>query len=155
MDKLKQGAVVSHRYATENLLKTIETVLGLPPIGLNDALAEPMSEVFDPAVDAWSFEPTVPDVLRKTALPLPTTTIAAASCPPATRSASYWRAAMAGQDFAVEDHLDTVAFNLALWRGLKGDAPYPTVRDGRDLRESRAFLLAAEDTATDNRCVRR
>jgi hypothetical protein len=50
---------------------------------------------------------------------------------------------MAGQDFSREDHLDTAAFNLALWRGLKGDAPYPRARDGRDLRSDRARLVGA------------
>ena len=30
---------------------------------------------------------------------------------------------MTGQDFTVEDHLDTVKFNAALWRGLKEGAP--------------------------------
>ena len=45
---------------------------------------------------------------------------------------------MAGQDFSSEDQLDTPRFNRALWRGLKGDAPYPARRDGRDLRDGRA-----------------
>jgi hypothetical protein len=50
---------------------------------------------------------------------------------------------MAGQDFSSEDRLDTPRFNRALWRGLKGDAPYPARRDGKNLREGRAALLAA------------
>jgi hypothetical protein len=54
---------------------------------------------------------------------------------------------MAGQDFSQEDRLDTPAFNLALWRGLKGDAPYPADREGRDLRRGRAALLAAYSPA--------
>ena len=36
----------------------------------------------------------------------------------------------------------TAAFNLALWRGLKGDAPYPAERDGRDLSHDRAELVS-------------
>jgi len=50
---------------------------------------------------------------------------------------------MKGQDFSAEDRLDTARYNLALWRGLKGDAPYPARRDGRDLSQNRAALLAA------------
>ncbi len=50
---------------------------------------------------------------------------------------------MAGQDFSREDHLDTAAYNLALWRGLKGDAPYPAARSGANLRIGRARLLRA------------
>lgn len=49
---------------------------------------------------------------------------------------------MKGQDFGAEDHLDTAKFNLALWHGLKGDAPYPAARNGRDLRTGRAALLS-------------
>jgi hypothetical protein len=51
---------------------------------------------------------------------------------------------MAGQDFSTIDHLDTRAFNHALWRGLGPAAPYPT-RTGADLRENRAELLAKAD----------
>jgi hypothetical protein len=50
---------------------------------------------------------------------------------------------MQGQDFSGEDRLDTAAFNLALWRGLKDQAAYPTARDGRDLRDHRERLRAA------------
>ena len=135
---VKQGAVVSHRYATVNLVRTIETVLGLSPMGLNDALAEPMAEIFDPAKPDWTFNAVVPGVLRTTALPLPPATTAQASCAVPTRSSAYWTVAMKGQDFSTEDHLNTATFNLALWRGLKGDAAYPAKRDGADLRRGRA-----------------
>ena len=140
---VKQGAVISHRYATVNVLRTIEAVLGTGPMGLNDALAEPMAELFDPGRAEWTFTATVPDILRTTALPLPPRMAAAADCPARGRSAAYWAAAMAGQDFSREDHLDTARFNAALWKGLKGTETYPTVRDGRDLRENRERLLAS------------
>jgi hypothetical protein len=98
--------------------------------------------VFDPDRGAWTFDAIVPAVLRTTTLPLPPATTAEAPCAMRHRSANYWAGAMAGQDFSSEDHLDTAAFNLALWRGLKGDEPYPTRRDGRDLRNNREPLLA-------------
>src|SRR5262249_52620822 len=44
---VRQHAVVSTRYTTVNVVKTIEEVLGIGPIGLNDALAAPMSDIFD------------------------------------------------------------------------------------------------------------
>jgi DNA-binding beta-propeller fold protein YncE len=68
---VRQGAVVSTRYTTVNVLKTIETILGIGPIGLNDAFAAPMSEVFDPKATAWSYKAIVPEPLRATRLPLP------------------------------------------------------------------------------------
>jgi len=140
---VKHGAVVSRRYTTVNLVRTIEAVLGLEPMGLTDALAEPMGAVFDTAQARWSFDARVPGVLRTTKLPLPPLTSAQAGCVEAPhRSRDWWAKAMAGQNFDVEDHLDTPAFNRALWRGLKGDsAPYPSLRDGRDLSQDRAQLL--------------
>ena len=43
---VKQGALVSSSYNTVNFLRTIEEVLGLPPMNLNDALARPMTDIF-------------------------------------------------------------------------------------------------------------
>jgi DNA-binding beta-propeller fold protein YncE len=141
---VRHGAVVSQRYTTVNMLTTMEAVLGLSPMGLNDALAEPMGAVFDTHQADWTYQARVPPVLRSTALPLPPPTSAEVGCPTApSRSAAWWAKAMAGQDFSVEDHLDTPAYNRALWLGLKGAAAFPTARDGRDLRLHRAALLAA------------
>jgi hypothetical protein len=48
---------------------------------------------------------------------------------------------MAGQNFALEDRLDTDAFNAALWAGLAGRAPEASVRSGLNLSENREQLL--------------
>ena len=115
---VKQGAVVSKRYTTVNVVRTMVDVLGLDPLGLNDAMAEPMSDVFDVSQANWSYRPLVPPVLRSTTLPLPPAASACVARP--KHSAAYWAAAMAGQDFSSEDKLDTARFNRALWKGLKG-----------------------------------
>jgi len=95
---VKQGAIVSTRYSTVNMLRTIEDILGVEPLGLNDGLQRPMTDVFTKVNKPWSFSPIVPDVLRTTQLPLPpstaanrlpqTKTVRGFSRPP--RSASYW-----------------------------------------------------------------
>ena len=41
-----KNAVVSTPYTTLNFVRTMEEVLGLPPMNLNDALAAPMSDIF-------------------------------------------------------------------------------------------------------------
>jgi len=134
--------------ASASACATIEAVLGLAPMGLNDALARPMSGVFDTTRADWSFKVTVPAVLRSTRLPLPPETAAEGACLSApSRSAAWWAAAMAGQNFNEEDRLDTAAYNRALWRGLKGDAAYPTARSGRDLSQGRAAMLTAGGAA--------
>ncbi|TPG14590.1 hypothetical protein EAH84_03125 [Sphingomonas oligophenolica] len=141
---VKQHALVSTRYTTVNVLRTIEAVLGLAPLGLNDSLASPMADIFDPALTDWTFTARAADVLRTTQLPIPTDRfaprVALAGC--GLRDAAYWTAAMKGQDFRTEDHLDTNAFNAALWRGL-GNGPQPTERTNDDLRTQRAALLTA------------
>ncbi|HEY6047673.1 MAG TPA: hypothetical protein VIV07_01355, partial [Sphingomicrobium sp.] len=143
---VRRGALVSTRYTTINVLRTIEAVLGLKPMGLNDALAMPM-DVFDPTQTEWTYQAEAADVLRTTQLPIPDNRFnarQAASCP--AHSAAFWSAAMAGQDFSSEDRLDTPRFNAALWQGL-GSGAEPTVRDGRDLRSARPELLEAGSKA--------
>jgi DNA-binding beta-propeller fold protein YncE len=139
---VRHGALVSTRYTTINILRTMEAVLGLKPLNLNDALAMPMADVFDPAQLRWTYRAEAADVLRSTQLPIPADRFGlrqTATCP--GRSAAWWTAAMKGQDFTREDRLDTAAFNSALWRGL-GSGPEPLARDGRDLRQNRLLLLA-------------
>ena len=44
----KAGAVVHTRYDQVSVLRTIELILGLKPLSINDALATPMYDAFDP-----------------------------------------------------------------------------------------------------------
>ena len=143
---VKQNALVSAHYTTVSMLRTIEGVLGLRPMGLNDGLASPMDEVFDLSQSAWRYRAIVPDVLRQTQLPLPAK--AASLAGPILcremwlRDQAYWERVSAGQNFTVEDHLDVDAFNHALWAGRQGRwARYP-IRNGVDLRDGRDVLLA-------------
>jgi hypothetical protein len=98
---VRQHAVVPTRYTTVSVVKTIEEILGIGPIGLNDALAAPMSDVFDPNQFSWSYKAIVPDVLRSTKLPLPPDDHARIEYP--KHPVRYWTNAMAGQDFSVPD----------------------------------------------------
>jgi hypothetical protein len=124
---VKRGAVISTRYSTVNLVKTIERLLDLPPLGLNDSIALPMSDAFDTTAlsKPWAYTASWPQPLDATALPKPAGQ--QASERPSgilpERPAAWWSAAMAGQNFASEDKLDTEKFNAALWRGMKGTTP--------------------------------
>jgi YVTN family beta-propeller protein len=148
---VKQGAVVSRRYTTVHMLRTIEDILGIEHMGLNDAFAEPMTEVFQMEKSDWNYSPIVPEVLRTTQLPLPAHATGEAGSSAATcaesgalplRDAAYWEEKARGLDFAVEDHLDTARFNRLLWEGLKGEGvSYPKARSGRNLRLHRDRLL--------------
>jgi DNA-binding beta-propeller fold protein YncE len=132
---VRQHAVVSTRYTTVNVLKTVEEILGIEPIGLNDALAFPMSDVFDSNAATWSYEAIVPDVLRSTELPLPAGDHVSTSVP--AHSARYWTRLMSGQDFSGPDRINPATFNRALWRGVKRGMAFPgsSVRRDRRLNE--------------------
>jgi YVTN family beta-propeller protein len=145
---VKQGAVVSERYNSVSMLRTIEEVLGMKPLGLNDAVQAPMSSVFSTKQATWSYSAHVPAVLRTTQLPLPPPSSSEkpaagghASLRPA-HGAAYWAEKTQGYDFSSEDKLDAAGFNLVLWNGLKGETePYPSERDGRDLSKDRQRML--------------
>jgi DNA-binding beta-propeller fold protein YncE len=144
---VKQGAVVSQRYNTVSMLRTIEEVLGIKPLGLNDAVQPPMAEVFSTQATPWTYQARVPALLRSTQLPLPpapdSSPGGAVSSPP-THGAQYWEAQTAGLDFSAEDRVDSERFNLILWQGIMGeDHPYPAERSGLDLRKNRKELLKA------------
>lgn len=147
---VKRGAVASKHYSNPSMLRTIVDILRMEPMGLQVALAHPMSEVFDKSSRNWTYTAIVPEVLRTTELPLPART-AANSLPFTERakryatsrhSAAYWEEKMRGQDFLTMDNLDTDRFNRVLWEGLMGpDVPYPTHRHGLQLSRNRKALL--------------
>lgn len=153
---VRQGAVVSTHYSTVNMLRTIEDILGMQPMGLNDGLQAPMSDVFTRELKKWDYTPIVPEALYSTTLPLPrknsTNQLPAAKLrnPSPIHDAAYWAGVMRGFDFRRPDHLDTMRFNRAVWVGLKGEGvPYPTIRSGLDLRNNREkLLLQVEDVKT-------
>ena len=147
---VRQGAVISRPYNTVNMIRTIEEVLGLDPMGLTDGLATPMTDVFEPMSRPrpWTYDAIVPEVLRTTDLPVPgavpmnPTAFQSASVWP-LQTAQYWDRALTGQDFSREDSVDANLFNRVLWQGIKGEnVPYPVLRDGRDLSANRKMLLA-------------
>jgi hypothetical protein len=153
---VRREELVTKHYTTVSMIRTIVDVLGIEPAGLNDALAEPMADVFKTRPEPWTYTAIVPSVLYSTALPVPPMTTAnrqrdsmgGSSVPTRpTRSAEYWERAMAGQEFDREDDLDTDRFNLALWTGLRGEGvPYPEVRHGRDMRRDRERLIRQHAT---------
>ncbi len=130
---VKHGAVISDRYTTVNLLRTMEDILGLKPLNVHDANARPMASVFDLSNASWDYRARVPDMLRTTSLPLPQQHGAANTARP-LHDAAYWADATKQFDFSTEDRLDAGAYNRILWSGMKGDAPYPATRDGRNRR---------------------
>lgn len=147
---VRQGVLISTHYTTVSMVRTIQEVLGLPPLGINDGLTAPMADLFDRQQYAWDYQAVIPNILYTTQLELPMKASALVAMAPTScldkpkQEPAYWEAAMQGQNFSIEDKLDAEAFNRAIWTGLRGDkVAYPEVRHGRDLREGRDSLLKA------------
>ena len=57
---VKRGAVVSDSYDQLSLLRTVELILGLDPINLNDGLSAPMFDIFSQKADFSTYIPPAP-----------------------------------------------------------------------------------------------
>ncbi len=118
---VRQGAVVSARYSTVNVLRTIEDILGMDHLSLLDAHQRPMTAVFDLRQLQWAFRAAPSDLLYRTSLPLPPRQ-ATGPVPASTHDAAWWAAATRGYNWSAEDRIDARAFARLLRRGL-GLAP--------------------------------
>ena len=114
---VKHGSVIHERYSTVNMVRTIEDVLGLGPLNINDAYQRPMTAAFDLRQSASAFHDA--------------------------QSAAYWARETRGFDWSQEDRVPAVLFNQILWKGLTGGLPYPAARDRQDLSRDRAAVLKA------------
>jgi len=151
---VKQGKVVSIRHNTIDMVRTMEEALGLGPMNLNDALAQPMSEIFDTSSQTpenWSFTAAPAAILYCTSLPLPSPAI---PCNDPTPNAKYWARVTRGMDFTDADLVDGEQFNRILWKGLMGSRPYPSRPTGKDLRQNRDQLLARYRRSLVSKVVR-
>jgi DNA-binding beta-propeller fold protein YncE len=137
---VKQHAVVSTPYTTLSMFRTIEDILGIAHQNLNDALALPMTDVFETRASEWTFTATPSDLLYGTQLPLPPIAAGHRVLYPA-HNAAYWAKVTAGMDFSAPDRIDFDQYNHILWDGLMGNKPYPATRSGLDLRLNRAQPL--------------
>jgi YVTN family beta-propeller protein len=136
---VKQGVVVSTAYNTTDFVRTIEEVLGLGPLNMNDALAVPMADAFDLTRADWTYTATPSALLMNTTLPITFPSAMKRIRP--THDAGYWTKMTAGMDFSAEDRINFDQYNHILWQGLMGDKSYPEEPTGNDLRANRAKLL--------------
>jgi YVTN family beta-propeller protein len=122
----RRGAVVSTQYNTTSLLRTLEQILGLPPMNQFDATAVPLWDAFTDEPDLAPFD-AVPANVPLDQMNPPARRIAD---PVARRDAL----ASARMDFRQVDRAPEDALNRILWRAMKGTRePYPewAVSSGR------------------------
>jgi YVTN family beta-propeller protein len=139
---IKRGVTDSHYWTIINMVRTIEQVLGLPPMNQNDAAAAPMSELFTdkPDFTPYTFEPNrIPlDTLNgtpgsdKPAVPTTPTTPTTPPTPEKTELEKQWmdwsdknKDKFSGQN-AGPDKVNGNLLNRVVWYSTKGyDQPYP------------------------------
>jgi YVTN family beta-propeller protein len=114
----KRGQVVSTRYNTTSILRTIEQILGLPPMNQFDASAVPLWDAFTDTADLRPFV-SVPNNVPLDEMNPPSLALAD---PVARRDAL----ASARMNFREVDRAPEDALNRILWRAVRGTSePYP------------------------------
>jgi YVTN family beta-propeller protein len=114
----KRGAVVGTQYNTTSLIRTIEQILGLPPMNQFDATATPMFDCFTGTPDLTPFDAVPANIPLDTMNPLKDQIADALLRRQAIQSA---RLNFKRIDACPEDTL-----NRILWHAVKGSAaPYP------------------------------
>jgi YVTN family beta-propeller protein len=142
---VKQGAVVHERYSTVNMVRTIEDVLGLGHLNLNDEYQRPMTDVFDLRQAVWSYTAITPaPIARELGIALKQSQLAPAFHD--AQPALYWARQTRGFDWSQEDRIPAVLFNQILWKGLTDGVPYPAARNEKDLSRNRETLLKEHTT---------
>lgn len=114
-------------YTTSSVLRTMELILGMPPMTQYDAAATPLWRCFDTVATAFSYKAIVPSINleeRNTAV-------------------NEWQRRSEGFNFAKEDANNDLEFNWVLWNGLKSGRPFPGPRRS-------AFVLPVEKEDEDD-----
>ena len=110
---VKRHFVDSTPYTTTSMLKTIELILGLPPMTQYDAGARSMWRCFSQTADTSQF--------HHLAANIPLNQV--------NQKQNRWQAMSDKYDFDTEDNVPDIEFNQVLWHGIKGDtAVYPGLR---------------------------
>ena len=109
---VKRGFIDHTMYSTSSMLRTIELILGLPPMSQYDAAATPMYRCFtakadtaqfthhDANVDLYEYNLAMGELNRKSEL----------------------------MDFSQPDRVPDIELSMLLWKSIRGTTPYPGIR---------------------------
>ena len=114
----RRGVTVSTQYNTTSVLRTMEQILGIPPMNVFDASAEPMFDCFTETADPTPFVALPSNIALDEMNPQPT-----AIADPQLRADALLCETF---NFAEIDRAPEDALNRILWRAMRGTAvPYP------------------------------
>ncbi|HKS09949.1 MAG TPA: hypothetical protein VJS13_10405 [Pyrinomonadaceae bacterium] len=112
----RPGLLVHDFHNTVSLIRTIELLLGIPPMNQLDATATPMN-IFRAEADLRPYKALLPDVALDNLM-----------TPPARDAATaYWMRLTAEQDMAHADMADPETLNRIIWFSVKGSIPMPSI----------------------------
>ncbi len=115
----KRGEVISTYYSQINMMRTMENILGIPPMNQFDAAAEPMADCFTDTPDFSPYK-ALPSNIPLDELNPPLETL--------TGDALHWAEMSLKQDLDDVDRIDEDTFNRIIWHSVKGyDVPYPVL----------------------------
>ncbi|MBO0861058.1 MAG: bifunctional YncE family protein/alkaline phosphatase family protein, partial [Chloracidobacterium sp.] len=112
----RPGALIHEFHNTVSLIRTMELLLGLPPMNQLDAAAAPI-DIFRNEADLRPYQAVMPDVS------LDNLTVARAR----DARTAYWMKRAEEQNFAKPDQADSDALNHIIWFSVRGDT-YPEQR---------------------------
>ena len=109
----RPGALIHEFHTTVSMVRTLEILLGLPPMNQLDAAAPPI-DIFRDQADARPYEAVMPEVALDN-LMVPKA--------PEARTA-FWMKRTREQNFQRPDQADADALNRIIWFSVRGDT-YP------------------------------
>jgi YVTN family beta-propeller protein len=122
------GAVANTNYNTVNMVRTIEDILGVNYLGLNDANVRPMSDVFTRQPNLQPYTAPIPGIL---CMPPVDPKLVPQCKNPGSRpitaavkplhDGAWWANATKGFNFKRPDVNNADLFNRILWKGIMGD----------------------------------
>jgi hypothetical protein len=117
----RRGEVVSTYYSQIDMVRTMENILGLPPMNQLDLNAEPMLDCFTERPDYTPYT-AVMNMIPLEEINPPLESLRG--------EALYWAQKSLEQDLGDYDRIDEDVFNRIIWHSVKGyDVPYPDLTD--------------------------
>jgi YVTN family beta-propeller protein len=115
----KRGKVVSTYYSQINMVRTIEDILGLPPMNQLDLMSEGMADCFTGKPDLTPYKAVKSNIPADELNP-PLVSLAGDQL--------YWARKSMEQDLDDADRIDEYVFNRIIWHSVKGyNRPYPEI----------------------------
>ncbi|HEV2206279.1 MAG TPA: alkaline phosphatase family protein, partial [Candidatus Acidoferrales bacterium] len=131
------GALIHQFHSTVSMIRTMELLLGMPPMNQLDASASPM-DIFQSKPDLTPYKAVLPQVAPSNVLVEPTL----------DRETARYIHQSEQQNFTSEDLANPQILNRIIWFSARGDtAPYPAIAQlpVYDVMRTRAIEESAEE----------